>query len=73
MTTATESKAIPLREVAAMFDVTPQTIRLWVKRRKFPPPLPMSPRKLLWSPGAVEKVLRVRFEDRGEKAKKRES
>jgi predicted DNA-binding transcriptional regulator AlpA len=55
--TITASRAIPLKEVAAMFGVTAQTIRKWVKADRFPPPLSYSAHVLVWSPAAIEQAL----------------
>jgi predicted DNA-binding transcriptional regulator AlpA len=57
MTTTANPKCLSLREVAATFGVTPQTVRAWVRAGRFPRPLDIGVGKLLWSPRAVERVL----------------
>jgi predicted DNA-binding transcriptional regulator AlpA len=57
-TTLTEAKALPLRKVAAIFTVTPQTIRAWVRAGRFPPPLKIGRKRLFWSPDDIEAVLK---------------
>jgi DNA-binding transcriptional MerR regulator len=54
-------RAVPLSEVAAMFGVTGQTVRNWVKAGTFPPPLRVSRHRLLWSPADVERALLGQF------------
>jgi predicted DNA-binding transcriptional regulator AlpA len=50
-------RAVPLREVAERFGVAPQTIRTWVRAKKFPAPIAVGKRKWLFSTLEIEKVL----------------
>jgi predicted DNA-binding transcriptional regulator AlpA len=69
MTTAVGTKCLTLRQVAALFNVTPPTVRAWVRAGRFPPPLGVSPHKLLWSAAAVERALLGRTAGGGGKVK----
>jgi predicted DNA-binding transcriptional regulator AlpA len=55
------TRAIPLKEVAAMFCVSTQTLRKWVRLGKFPKPLGVSTHVLVWSPADVERALLGQF------------
>jgi predicted DNA-binding transcriptional regulator AlpA len=66
MATATVTRAaaaaklpqvVPLAEVVRTFGVQRQTIRLWIRRGEFPPPLPFSRVRLCWNRADVEAVV----------------
>jgi DNA-binding transcriptional MerR regulator len=47
-----------LKEVAAYLRVTPRTLRVWVQRGKFPPPIrPGEGKRRLWRWSEVEQIL----------------
>jgi excisionase family DNA binding protein len=46
------------REVAHLFRVSPQTVTRWVTEGRFPPPLRVGRRRLLWDTESVRRLLR---------------
>jgi predicted DNA-binding transcriptional regulator AlpA len=63
-TTATTTKVattpMTLRQVCARVGVSRVTLMEWVRRGKFPPPLPIGLRVCLWDPEVVENALKGR-------------
>jgi predicted DNA-binding transcriptional regulator AlpA len=51
------TRLLSTRQVAEMVGVTTKTLLSWVRAGKFPRPLQIGMRKLLWSPEAVQHAL----------------
>lgn len=50
-------KMLDLKEVAALIDLKPRTLRRWIKRGEFPGPLIRKPRVHRWSQGQLDRWL----------------
>jgi excisionase family DNA binding protein len=55
--TITLDRPLTTREVAALFGVTPQTIRAWVREGDFPRPFRPGRRKQFWHAADIDKAL----------------
>jgi predicted DNA-binding transcriptional regulator AlpA len=54
----TELKPIGMHEVCALFgNITRQTLRTWVRDKKFPAPLPLGNKKLFWNPLTIKEAI----------------
>jgi predicted DNA-binding transcriptional regulator AlpA len=58
--TITLNRPLTTREVAALFGVTPQTLRTWVRGGDFPPPFKPGKRKQFWHAADIDKALLAR-------------
>jgi predicted DNA-binding transcriptional regulator AlpA len=56
MSTQTTSPLLLLEDVCELVRVSPQTVRRWLKDRRFPQPIRLG-RKLLWTQSAIDQVL----------------